>query len=49
MEGIYLRREDSAWLDARAKLVRPEFLTSIGEHWSSREIELNRLATFTTT
>ena len=49
LEGIYLRREDSAWLDARAKLVRPEFLTSIAGHWSSREIQLNSLTTFTTT
>jgi hypothetical protein len=43
LEGLYLRREDSEWLQARAKLVRPEFLMSIGEHWSSRHMEVNRL------
>jgi hypothetical protein len=43
MEGIYIRREGSEWLDARAKLVRPEFLDNIGSHWSSRELEPNEL------
>jgi hypothetical protein len=29
---------------ARAKLVRPECVQSIGEHWSQRTLESNRLA-----
>jgi ATP-dependent RNA circularization protein (DNA/RNA ligase family) len=33
-EGIYLRRESEDWLLERAKLVRPEFVQSINEHWS---------------
>ena len=33
-EGIYLRRESEDWLLERVKLVRPEFVQSINEHWS---------------
>lgn len=44
-EGFYLRREDDAWLLARAKLVRAEFVQAIEEHWSKRALEKNRLAT----
>ena len=43
LEGIYIRREGPDWLEARAKLVRPEFLNNIGEHWSSRRLERNEL------
>lgn len=42
-EGLYLRREGPEFLVARAKLVRPEFLQAIGEHWSRRAIEVNRI------
>jgi hypothetical protein len=43
-EGIYLRVDEGDWLAARAKLVRPEFVQSIGEHWSHRKLESNQLA-----
>lgn len=43
-EGFYLRLEDDDWLLGRAKLVQPEFVQQIGEHWRSRMIEWNRLA-----
>ena len=43
LEGLYLRRESGAWLDQRAKIVRPEFSQSIQEHWSSRSMERNHL------
>jgi len=43
-EGLYLRQENDGWLDRRAKVVRPEFVQSIGEHWSGRPIERNHLA-----
>lgn len=43
MEGIYLRFDDGDWLGKRAKLVRPEFIQSIKEHWSKRKIKTNRL------
>lgn len=40
-EGIYLRREDERWISARAKLVHPDFVQSIGEHWRSRSLRWN--------
>jgi len=43
-EGIYLRHEDNGQTPARAKLVRPDFVQSIGEHWSKKRIEYNQLA-----
>ncbi len=42
-EGLYLRHEKSDWLVQRAKLVRPAFIQSVTEHWSSREIIPNQL------
>lgn len=42
-EGIYLRREDEDWLIGRAKLVHPDFVQSIGEHWRSRSLSWNSL------
>ncbi|NOJ95163.1 DNA ligase [Corallococcus sp. CA049B] len=44
MEGIYLRRDEGDFLLARAKIVRPEFVQAIEEHWSSRPLERNTLA-----
>ncbi len=40
-EGIYLRREDENWSLARAKLVHPDFVQNIGEHWRSRTLRWN--------
>ena len=45
MEGLVLRQTQRP--DRRAKLVRPEFLQAIGEHWRSGPVELNRLAGLT--
>ncbi len=45
LEGIYLRREDDEWLLQRAKLVRPEFVQAINEHWSRGPLHVNRLQT----
>ncbi len=42
-EGVYIRREQAGRLVARAKLVRPEFVQAIAEHWSKRPLEVNRL------
>jgi ATP-dependent RNA circularization protein (DNA/RNA ligase family) len=42
-EGLYVRREDESRLHSRAKLVRPEFVQAIEEHWSRRAIEPNTL------
>ncbi|MFH2123421.1 MAG: RNA ligase family protein [Pseudomonadota bacterium] len=44
LEGVVIRQESSEWLEARAKLVRPDFTQAISEHWSRRAIEWNRLA-----
>jgi len=38
LEGIYLRWESDGELVRRAKLVRPEFLSGIREHWSKKPI-----------
>lgn len=42
MEGIYLRRESSGHLVARAKVVSPEFRQQIEEHWSRRRLIPNK-------
>lgn len=42
-EGLVLRREDDDWLHGRAKIVRPEFLEGIGEHWTRRPLRHNRI------
>jgi ATP-dependent RNA circularization protein (DNA/RNA ligase family) len=44
-EGFYLRHEDDNWLISRAKLVQPDFVQNIGEHWRSRSLRWNTLAT----
>ena len=41
LEGVVARRESADWLESRAKLVRPDFVQAIGEHWSHRRIEWN--------
>jgi hypothetical protein len=44
MEGIYLRREHSGLLLARAKLVNAAFKQQRQEHWSRRSVAPNQLA-----
>jgi ATP-dependent RNA circularization protein (DNA/RNA ligase family) len=43
-EGLYVRDERDGILQTRAKIVRPEFMQTIEEHWSKRAVEPNRLA-----
>lgn len=43
MEGIVIRQESHQWLTKRAKIVSPDFVQSIQEHWRRRRIEWNRL------
>lgn len=45
MEGLVARSEDANTVHARAKVVRPGFVQSIEEHWTTRSREMNRLAT----
>lgn len=40
-EGVYLRQENKNWLIARAKLVHPDFVQNIGDHWRSRTLRWN--------
>ncbi len=42
-EGIYLRFDQEDWLKQRAKLVRPEFIQSVGDHWTRGGIKANQL------
>ncbi len=44
LEGVVIRREGQAFLDQRAKLVRPDFAQAIAEHWRSRRIEWNAVS-----
>jgi hypothetical protein len=44
MEGVYLRWDEGSFLRARAKLVRPDWVQDDEEHWSSRALEPNALA-----
>ncbi len=42
-EGAYLRFDKGDWLVQRAKLVRPEFIQTLGEHWCRSRIHPHRL------
>jgi len=41
LEGVIIRRDNSEFLQERAKLVRPDFTQSIGRHWRHKQIEWN--------
>jgi ATP-dependent RNA circularization protein (DNA/RNA ligase family) len=43
IEGFVIRKETSDWLLASGKLVHPEFVQGIGEHWRRRRVKWNRL------
>ena len=43
LEGIVVRQENTPWLQARAKLVRPDFTQAIDSHWRSRHLVWNAL------
>lgn len=42
-EGLYLRQDEAGWLRERAKLVRPDFIQTIEEHWSKRPLRSNEI------
>lgn len=44
-EGVYVRWDEGDWLLERAKVVRPGWVMASDEHWSSRRLKTNRLAT----
>eukprot|EP01004_Peranema_trichophorum_P001887 NODE_1245_length_2050_cov_12.893098_g1053_i0.p1 GENE.NODE_1245_length_2050_cov_12.893098_g1053_i0~~NODE_1245_length_2050_cov_12.893098_g1053_i0.p1 ORF type:complete len:651 (-),score=136.80 NODE_1245_length_2050_cov_12.893098_g1053_i0:46-1998(-) len=43
VEGIYLRidDDDEGYLIERAKIVRPDFIQGIGDHWSKQKLQKN--------
>jgi len=43
LEGFVIRKENSNWLEARAKLVRRDFVQCIEKHWRHKIIEWNKL------
>jgi ATP-dependent RNA circularization protein (DNA/RNA ligase family) len=43
LEGVVIRRESAEWCEARAKLVRPDFMQAIDTHWRKQKIEWNRI------
>lgn len=43
LEGLIIRQESAQWCEARAKLVRSDFIQAIETHWRKRAIEWNRL------
>lgn len=43
VEGFIIRRDNRHLNEMRAKLVRPDFVQSIDEHWRRRPLEWNRL------
>lgn len=45
LEGIVVRSESADWCEQRAKLVRADFTQGIADHWRSRALQWNRLAT----
>ena len=42
MEGVYLRRDQDGWLQARAKVVSTAFRQQIEEHWTRRAVTANQ-------
>jgi ATP-dependent RNA circularization protein (DNA/RNA ligase family) len=49
IEGFVIRKESRDWLELRAKLVHPDFVQNIGDHWRRRRIEWNRIGHASTT
>ncbi|EIJ43248.1 ATP-dependent DNA ligase [Beggiatoa alba B18LD] len=43
-EGLIIRQESEHWLNMRAKLVAPNFIQQIDEHWTKKNIIWNHLA-----
>ena len=43
VEGVVIRSESAEWCEARAKLVRHDFMQAIDIHWRKRALEWNRM------
>lgn len=44
LEGLVVRQDNLRLNQARAKIVRPDFIQSIGEHWRRRALDWNRIS-----
>lgn len=44
LEGLVVRQDDGRLNQARAKLVRSDFIQSMGEHWRRRAFDWNRIS-----
>ncbi|ARS53549.1 RNA ligase family protein [Kushneria konosiri] len=44
LEGLVIRQDGPEWCERRSKLVHPDFMQQIEEHWRSRALEWNTLA-----
>ena len=44
VEGVYLRVDDGDWLSRRCKVVRPDFIQGIEEHWMTRTLVKNQVS-----
>jgi len=43
VEGVYLRIDKGDWNDTRGKIVRPDFVQGIEDHWQSQTLEKNQV------
>jgi ATP-dependent RNA circularization protein (DNA/RNA ligase family) len=41
LEGLYLRTEEGGYLQQRAKIVRPDFMQTIEQHWTKQKLVIN--------
>jgi atypical dual specificity phosphatase len=41
VEGVYIRKDNGNYLERRCKLVRPDFIQGIKEHWSKMDVVKN--------
>ena len=43
VEGVYLRVDEGQWLDRRCKIVRPDFIQGISQHWMTKVLVKNQV------
>lgn len=44
VEGLYIRIDDGDYLKERGKIVRPDFIQEIDEHWTKKKLVKNVLS-----
>jgi len=43
VEGVYLRVDEGQWLNRRCKIVRPDFIQGISQHWMTKGLVKNQV------